>query len=106
MDKDKEGQNEPTDEELIKQIRDEFSKLTVKDFLSQNLITLSTLAHQKMGIPAANKQSADLDQAKLAIDAYSALLKVLDEQLGSEERDALREILSKLQIEFVARSSK
>ncbi len=106
MDEEKQGQREPTNEELIRQIREEFARLTVKDFLSQNLFTLSTLAQQKMGIPDANKQYEDLEQAKLAIDAFSALLNVLDDRLQSEETNALREILSKLQIEFVARSTK
>ncbi len=61
------NQKKLTDEELIKQIREEFAKLTVKDFLSQTFVTLSTLAYQKMGIPAGNAPYKDLNQAKLAI---------------------------------------
>lgn len=91
------------DEKLIKEIREEFARLTVKDFLSQTVLTLSTLAYQKMGVPDASAPYKDLDQAKLAIDACASLLKTLEPGLEPKERDALREVLSKVQIEFVGK---
>jgi hypothetical protein len=95
---------EPTDEELINQLREEFAKLTVKDFLAQTLFTLSTLASQKMGIPAPMEASKDLDQAKTAIDAYGKLLECLESQLDQQEIDAFKQIRSKLQLDFVTAS--
>ena len=94
-------QEKLTDEELVNQIREEFAKLTVKDFLSQTLFTLSTLAYQKMGVPAANELIKDLDQAKLAIDAYSNLYECLKPQLENTEQDSFKQILSRLQLDYV-----
>ncbi len=94
-----------TDEEVINQLREEFAKLTVKDFLAQTLFTLSTLANQKMGIPAAMEANKDLDQARTAIDAYGKLLECLESQLKPEEIDAFRQIRSKLQLDFVNASN-
>jgi hypothetical protein len=96
---------EPTEEDLINQLREEFAKLTVKDFLAQTLFTLSTLANQKMGIPAAVTATKDLEQAKTAIDAYSKLFECLAPQLKPEENEAFRQILSKMQLDFVSASN-
>lgn len=98
-------QEKPSDEELINQIREEFAKLTVKDFLSQTLLTLSTLAYQKMGVPSANEVNKDLVQAKLAIDAYSNLHECLKTHLEVPEQDSFQQILSQLQLEYVGKSS-
>ncbi len=102
MDNQQEEKERIEDEKLIEQIRDEFAKLTVKDFLNQTLLTLSTLAYQKMGIPDANKSHKDLDQAKLAIDAYSDLFKCLEPCLEPDETDAFKQVLSKLKLDFVS----
>lgn len=98
----KANQKEPAYEDVIKQLKEEFAKLTVKDFLSQTLLTLSTLAYQKMGVPSGNEPYKDLNQAKLAIDAYSSLLKTLEPHLEQENIDTCKNVLSKMQLDFVA----
>jgi len=96
---------EVLDEKLINELREEFAKLTVKDFLSQTLATISTLAYQKMGIPSSCLQYKDLDQAKLAIDAFAELFKTLQSSMDQREIDAFNEVLTQMRIEFVKKSN-
>lgn len=104
MDNDRESK-EVLDEKLINELRKEFAKLTVKDFLSQTLATISTLAYQKMGIPSSCIQYKDLNQAKLAIDAFSELFKTLQSSMDQREIDAFNEVLTQMRIEFVKKSN-
>lgn len=91
-----------SEEELIKELQEEIDKLTTKDIITQMMMSLSSLAYKKMGIPSGiNDKYKDKQQAKMAIDGFDALLKVITDEISAEERENLTSSLSNLQINFV-----
>ena len=98
----KEEEARESEEEMIKKLQEEIDKLTTRDIITQMMMSLSSLAYKKMGIPVGvNDKYKDKQQAKLAIDAFDALLKVLMDEISAGERENLKSSLSNLQINFV-----
>ena len=89
-------QAEPTPEELIEQIQ----KLRVTDVLLSTMAAVAQLAFAKL-----DQASRDLPQAKLGIDALSALLPVLEESLDEELRRDYRQLVSNLQLAYADAAS-
>lgn len=90
------------EEELVKQLQEELDKLTTKDIIIQLMMSLSSLAYKKMGLPVGtNDKFRDKIQAKLAIDGFDALLKVLTDEVSAQERETLHSSLTNLQMNFV-----
>ncbi|OFW53427.1 MAG: hypothetical protein A2163_06085 [Actinobacteria bacterium RBG_13_35_12] len=98
----KEEGTRESEEEMIKKLQEEIDKLTTRDIITQMMMSLSSLAYKKMGIPiGVNDKYKDKQQAKLAIDAFDALLKVLMDEISAGEKENLKSSLSNLQINFV-----
>jgi hypothetical protein len=90
------------EEEMIKKLQEEIDKLTTKDIIVQMMMSLSSLAYKKMGIPiGVNDRYKDKMQAKLAIDCFDALLKTVSDEVSGQENENLKSSLSNLQINFV-----
>ena len=90
------------EEEMLKQLQEEIDRLTTKDIISQMMMSLSSLAYKKMGIPqGVNDKYKDKQQAKMAVDGFDALLKVISEDLNAQELENLQSSLSNLQLNFV-----
>jgi len=90
------------EKEMIEQLQEEIDKLTIKDIISQMMMSLSSLAYKKMGIPAGvNDKYKDKKQAKMAVDSFDALFKVIKDDLSGEESENLQSSLSNLQLNFV-----
>ena len=80
-----EAQQQPSQEELLARLEEEFSKLKVADVLVQTVFTVSSLGYRSLG-----EEHRDLAQAKLAIDALRVLvpaLKDADAVPGEVTRD-------------------
>jgi len=91
-----------SEEDLIKELQEEIDKLTTKDIITQMMMSLSSFAYKKMGLPVGvNDKYKDEEQAKLAIDGFDALLKVVMDEVSAEERENLKSSLSNLQINFI-----
>ena len=89
-------------EEIINKLQEEIDKLTTKDIILQMMMSLSSLAYKKMGLPVGvNDKFKDKAQAKLAVDCFDALLKVISEEVSAKEREDLKSSLSNLQLNFV-----
>ncbi|MBM3712748.1 MAG: DUF1844 domain-containing protein [Actinobacteria bacterium] len=89
-------------EEIISKLQEEIDKLTTKDIVVQMMMSLSSLAYKKMGLPVGvNDKFKDKSQAKLAVDCFDALLKVISEEVSAREREDLKSSLSNLQLNFV-----
>ncbi len=98
----KEEETKESEEEMIKKLQEEIDKLTTRDIITQMMMSLSSLAYKKMGLPVGvNDKYKDKQQAKLAIDGFDALLKVLMDEISAGERENLKSSLSNLQINFV-----
>ena len=86
---------QPTDEELMKQLEEELKKLKVSDLLVQTLYTVSSLAYRKL-----SEEDRDLDQARLAIEALRALVPVLEGTVGDEVLRDFKQVTSNLQLAY------
>ena len=87
---------------MIKKLQEEIDKLTTKDIIVQMMMSLSSLAYKKMGIPVGvNDRYKDKMQAKLAIDCFDVLLKTISDEVSGQENENLKSSLSNLQINFV-----
>lgn len=90
------------EEEMLRQLQEEIDRLTTKDIITQMMMSLSSLAYKKMGIPAeANNKYKDREQAKMAVDGFDALFKVLKDELSASEAENLQSSLANLQLNFV-----
>jgi len=90
------------EEELISKLQEEIDKLTTKDIIIQMMMSLSSLAYKKMGLPVGtNDRFKDKAQAKLAVDCFEALLKAVENEISAQEKENLSSSLSNLQINFV-----
>jgi ribosomal protein S25 len=90
------------EEEMIKQLQEEIDKLATKDIISQMMMSLSSLAYKKMGIPSGvNDKFKDRGQAKMAVDAFAALLEVIKDEMSAQENENFQNSLSNLQLNFV-----
>ncbi len=90
------------EEEFISKLQEEIDKLTTKDIIIQMMMSLSSLAYKKMGLPVGtNDRFKDRAQAKLAVDCFEALLKAVENEVSAQERENLSSSLSNLQINFV-----
>jgi hypothetical protein len=90
------------EEELLKELQDEIDKLSSKDIIIQFMMSLSSMAYKKMGLPVGtNDKYKNKEQAKLAVDSFDALLKVLNEEIPAKERENLLASLTNLQMNFV-----
>jgi hypothetical protein len=97
-----EQQTEEEQEEVLKKLQEEIDKLTTKDIITQMMMSLSSLAYKKMGLPVGtNDRFKDRTDAKLAVDAFDSLLKIINDELSAEERENLQSSLSNLQLNFV-----
>jgi len=91
-----------SEEEMIKKLKEEIDKITIEDSITRMMMSLSSFAYMKMGLPVGvNDKHKDRQQAKLAVDGFDALLKVIIDEVSAEERENLKSSLSNLQINFV-----
>jgi hypothetical protein len=87
--------------EMMERLQEEIRNLPVSDHLLYMMHSLSALAIGRMGLSADPKVSRDLDQARLAIDAFKALFGVLEKVRPSEESAVHRGTLAQLQMAYV-----
>ena len=91
-----------SEEEMMKQLQDELDRLTTKDIVTQMMMSLSSLAYKKMGLPVGtNDKFKDSGQAKIAVDSFNALLQVITDEISAEEKENLKASLANLQLNFV-----
>jgi hypothetical protein len=99
-----EAEREPTAEEraAMRRFEEEIGRLTVADRVELMLHSLSSMAVDRLGVGQGGNGRKDLDQARMAIDAFRALLGVLEGKLAADQLTAHRAALSQLQMAFVA----
>lgn len=69
---------------------------------------LASIAWQKLGLqhdPITGKLEADLDQAKVAIDATAGLALHLEGQLDDEDKRRIHGLLRDLKVNYVQKTS-
>jgi hypothetical protein len=92
-------QPEPSQEELLAQLEEEFAKLKVADVLVQTVFTISSLGYRSLG-----EEHRDLDQAKLAIEALRALVPVMKEALPADVTRDFDQLVANMQLAYAKAS--
>ena len=82
-------------------LQEEIRNLPVADHVMYMMQSLSALAVGRLGLGGESQPRADLDQARLAIDAFRALLEVVERAKPGDAKP-LRGMLSQLQLAYVA----
>jgi hypothetical protein len=94
----KEGHGEEA--EMMARLQEEIANLPVAEHLVYMLHSLSALAVSRLGLSSETKERRDLVQAQLAIDAFKAVLGVLEPVRPAGEVSAHRGMLSQLQLAY------
>ncbi len=82
--------------------------LPTADVLVWNMSLLAGKAWEGMGLvpnPITNKVEKNLDEARLAIDAFAAIFDVLRLRIEEQTRREMETVLTNLRINFVEKSS-
>lgn len=91
---------EMSEAELRAELEKHFREQKVSEVLMQFMVSLSTLAYTKMGLTEDTEYVRDLDQARLAIDSFKALLDAAGGSLGQQDVQALAGALASMQMTF------
>lgn len=95
------GGGEMSEEELRRRIDEAMEKITVTDVVLDMMVSLSSLAYQRMGIPKeVNEKYRDMEQARLAIDCLDALLGAAEGRLPAEMKKSLTGTVDNLKLNF------
>jgi hypothetical protein len=86
---------QPSDEELVRQLEAELQKLKVSDLLVQTLYTVSSLGYRRL-----SEEQQDLEQARLAIEALRALVPVLEGSVAEELVRDFKQVTANLQLAY------
>ena len=82
-------------EELLRQLEDEFRRLRIEDVLAQTVMTVSQLGFRRM-----SPEDRDLAQARLAIEALRALVPVLSEALPEQAVRDFNSVIANMQLAY------
>ena len=101
----KSGGEEISEEELRRRLEEAMEKITVTDVVVDMMISLSSLAYQRMGIPhEVNEKHRDLDQSRMAIDCLAALVNTVEGRVPAEILDPLKGNVDNLKMNFAKES--
>jgi hypothetical protein len=87
-----------SEEELRARLEEELKKITVEDVLLQTAVTLINLGGQRLGLTPETRDTRDLGQARVAIEALRALMPVLGER--EDVTRPLQDALTQLQLAY------
>ena len=81
-------EGQPSEEELRAALEEQMRQVRVEDLLVQSVASLVNLSARRI----AKEDERDLGQAKLGIDAVSAVVDLLPEEVAAQVRNALSEL--------------
>jgi hypothetical protein len=84
------GGDQPSEEELRAQLEEEIRRVRVEDVVLQSAVSILNLAARRIAID----EERDLEQAKVGIDAASALVELVK----GDAQPQLRQAISELQL--------
>ena len=87
--------------EFLERLEEQIRRMKVSDHLAYIMDSLAALAGRKLGLTPETVEERDLDQARLAIEAFRALLQVVEPERPMQEVNAHRATLSQLQVAYV-----
>jgi hypothetical protein len=94
-------QLKPEEAEMLARFEKELRRMTVAEHLVTMMQSLAALAVRKLGATPETAAERDLQQAKLAIEAFRALLTLVEPTRPEGEIRGHRQVLSELQLAYV-----
>lgn len=92
----------PEEAEMLARFQEELRRMTVGEHLVTMMQSLATLAVRKMGMTQETSSERDMEQTKLAIEAFKVLLPVVESSRPAAEMQAHRSMLAELQMAYVS----
>jgi hypothetical protein len=92
---------QPSEEELRAAYEAEIKKIRVEQILLEQLVTLINLGMRRTGLQPGTEDERDPTQVRVAIEGVRALLPLVQEGVGADQADAIRDALSQLQLAYV-----
>lgn len=87
--------------EEMARLQEQINNLPVSEHILFMMQSLSSLAVDRLGLVPEGAGRRDVEQARLAIEAFKALLGALEEAQPTEELAGHRSVLSQLQLAYV-----
>ena len=75
-------------EQMLRQMEEEMSRVSVQDLLAQSVVSILNLSYRRI----AKEDERDFEQAKVGIDAVRATVDLLEPEAQSEVKNALSQI--------------
>jgi len=89
------------EEELRKGLEEALEKITVADVIIDVMVSLASLAYQRMGIPKdVNEKYKDLEQARLAIDCLDSLAKTVKGRVAEDAIKSIESTIDNLKLNY------
>ena len=102
MPSDEEIARERTAADMVAALEDEMRAISVSDYLAYLMQSISVMGLRRLGLSAETAGDRDLEQSRLAIEAFRALLGVVEGTRAPEEVALHRAMLSQMQLAYVA----
>ena len=102
MPSDEEIARERTAADMVAALEDEMRAISVGDYLTYLMQSISVMGLRRLGLSAETAGDRDLEQSRLAIEAFRALLGVIEGTRAPEEVALHRAMLSQMQLAYVA----
>jgi len=102
MPSDEEIARERTAADMVAALEDEMRAISVGDYLTYLMQSISVMGLRRLGLSAETAGDRDLEQSRLAIEAFRALLGVVEGTRAPEEVALHRAMLSQMQLAYVA----
>jgi hypothetical protein len=93
---------ERTAADMVAALEDEMRAISVGDYLAYLMQSISVMGLRRLGLSAETAGDRDLEQSRLAIEAFRALLGVIEGTRAPEEVALHRATLSQMQLAYVA----
>lgn len=83
------------EEELLEQLEAELKRVKVSDLLVQTLYTVSSIGYRRLG-----SEDRDLEQARLAIEALTALVPVIEGSVPEELTRDFQQVAANMKLAY------
>lgn len=97
--------SERSEEELARELAEEFRRLRVEDVLIQTLVTISSIGYRRLGLTEDTRADRDLEQARIAIETLRAVTPVLEQVVPPELVQQFAEQVAGLQLAYARAAS-
>jgi hypothetical protein len=97
-----EAERRRVESEFVERMQEEIGRVPVSEHLMAFMTSLSSMAFLRMGLSPDREKDRDLDQSRLAIDSFKALVDVLAPVSPAETVGLYRSTLAQMQMAYVS----